>query len=72
MNNDFKRFWAWPDELAQSGVLGINRRNVGIIFEHNPRHRYPSVGCSFDGNAHQQRMADDATLDNHLVELATQ
>ncbi|MCH7753360.1 MAG: alpha-L-glutamate ligase-like protein [Planctomycetes bacterium] len=43
MNNDFKRFWAWPDELAQSGILGINRRNVGFIFEHNPRHLYPRV-----------------------------
>ncbi|MCH8839588.1 MAG: hypothetical protein IH831_02710, partial [Planctomycetes bacterium] len=43
MNNDFKRFWAWPDELEQSGILGINRRNVGFIFEHNPRHLYPQV-----------------------------
>jgi alpha-L-glutamate ligase-like protein len=43
MNNDSKRFWAWPDELAQSGVLGINRRNVGVILEQNPRHLYPRV-----------------------------
>ena len=43
MNNDFKRFWAWPDELAQSGILGINRRNVGVIFEQNPRRLYPCV-----------------------------
>jgi alpha-L-glutamate ligase-like protein len=43
MNNDFKRFWAWPSELAQSGILGINRRNVGVILEQNPRHLYPRV-----------------------------
>lgn len=43
MKNDSKRFWAWPDELAQSGILGINRRNVGVIIEHNSRHLYPRV-----------------------------
>lgn len=42
-NRDLRRFWAWPDELAKSGVLGINRRNVGYIIEHNPRHLYPRV-----------------------------
>ncbi len=43
MENQFKRFWAWPEELSQSGILGINHRNVGVIFEHNPRHLYPRV-----------------------------
>jgi len=43
MNDKSKRFWAWPDELAHSGILGINRRNVGVIIEHNSRHHYPRV-----------------------------
>ena len=43
MNNQFQRFWAWPHELARCGILGINRRNVGIIFEHNARRLYPCV-----------------------------
>ncbi len=37
------RFWAWPEELAQSGILGINRRNVSYILENNPRSLYPRV-----------------------------
>jgi len=43
MSNDFKRFWAWPSELALSGILGMNHRNVGIISEQNPRSLYPRV-----------------------------
>jgi alpha-L-glutamate ligase-like protein len=43
MSKDFNRFWAWPEELAGSGVLGINSRNVSYIIEHNPRHFYPRV-----------------------------
>jgi len=39
----FKRFWAWPDELRQSGILGINDRNVSYILEHNSRCLYPRV-----------------------------
>ncbi len=43
MSNNFRRFWAWPEELAASGILGINNRNVGFILEHNPREFYPRV-----------------------------
>ncbi|MEM8945250.1 MAG: alpha-L-glutamate ligase-like protein [Planctomycetota bacterium] len=37
------RFWAWPDELRQSGILGINNRNVSFIQTNNPRRLYPRV-----------------------------
>ena len=43
MDNGLKRFWAWPNELKKSGVLGINRRNVSYIFENNLRKHYPRV-----------------------------
>ena len=39
----FSRFWAWPDELRRSGILGINDRNVSYIIENNPRRLYPRV-----------------------------
>jgi len=39
----FRRFWAWPDELRSSGILGINDRNVSYIVENNPRQLYPRV-----------------------------
>jgi len=39
----FRRFWAWPDELRRSGILGINNRNVSYIVENNPRRLYPRV-----------------------------
>lgn len=39
----FRRFWAWPDELRRSGILGINDRNVSFILENNPRRLYPRV-----------------------------
>jgi len=39
----FQRFWAWPEELRQSGILGINDRNVSYILENNPRSFYPNV-----------------------------
>lgn len=39
----FRRFWAWPEELRQSGILGINDRNVSFIQENNPRRFYPFV-----------------------------
>ena len=38
-----QRFWAWPSELRSRGVLGINNRNVGYLFELNPRKHYPRV-----------------------------
>ena len=37
------RFWAWPAELKEGGILGINRRNVSFIAENNPRQHYPRV-----------------------------
>lgn len=37
------RLWAWPHELERSGVLGINRRNLALIQENNPRALYPRV-----------------------------
>ena len=43
MSNGFRRFWAWPNELSHSGILGINGRNVDYILEHNPRRYYPRV-----------------------------
>ena len=42
-NGLFQRFWAWPNELRQSGILGINDRNVSFILEKNPRKLYPRV-----------------------------
>ncbi len=37
------RFWAWPWELRQSGVLGMNCRNAAYILPNNPRVHYPRV-----------------------------
>jgi alpha-L-glutamate ligase-like protein len=37
------RFWAWPSELRRQGVLGINRRNLELLAELNPRRLYPRV-----------------------------
>ena len=38
-----RRFWAWPEELRRSGILGINDRNVSFIQESNSRKLYPRV-----------------------------
>lgn len=38
-----RRLWVWPHELERSGVLGINRRNLALIQENNPRTFYPRV-----------------------------
>lgn len=38
-----RRFWAWPEELRRSGILGINNRNVSFIQDKNPRRLYPRV-----------------------------
>ena len=45
MSNHFlpERSWAWPEELRQLGVLGINARNLKFISERNERNRYPNV-----------------------------
>jgi alpha-L-glutamate ligase-like protein len=37
------RFWAWPGELKQSGIIGINRRNGRFVLPLNPRAFYPRV-----------------------------
>ena len=37
------RWFAWPSELRDSGILGINRRNLNYILEGNPRSHYPRV-----------------------------
>ncbi|TWT99517.1 Ribosomal protein S6--L-glutamate ligase [Botrimarina colliarenosi] len=37
------RWFAWPSELKDSGILGINRRNLSYILESNPRRLYPRV-----------------------------
>ncbi len=37
------RFWLWPRELRQFGVLGMNRRNAVHVLELNPRAFYPRV-----------------------------
>ena len=37
------RCWAWPWELRQSGILGMNRRNAAYLLPHNPRAHYPRV-----------------------------
>lgn len=37
------RLFALPQELRESGILGINRRNLSYILEQNPRRLYPRV-----------------------------
>ncbi len=37
------RCWAWPWELRERGVLGMNRRNADYILPANPRAHYPRV-----------------------------
>ncbi len=37
------RFWAWPSELKAVGILGINARNLKLIFPNNSRSRFPLV-----------------------------
>lgn len=39
----WSRFWAWPGELRQRGVLGINARNADYVLWTNPRKFYPRV-----------------------------
>jgi len=38
-----RRLFAWPHELSEAGVLGINHRNLAFIQESNPRALYPRV-----------------------------
>lgn len=37
------RFWAWPSELTAAGILGINARNLNVIFPNNSRSQFPMV-----------------------------
>lgn len=37
------RLFAWPHELEEAGVLGINRRNLAFVQASNPRALYPRV-----------------------------
>ncbi|MDZ7618672.1 MAG: alpha-L-glutamate ligase-like protein, partial [Patescibacteria group bacterium] len=37
------RFWCWPSELRESGLLGMNRRNHEYLAGYNPRRFYPRV-----------------------------
>lgn len=38
-----RRLFVWPHELAEAGILGINRRNLAFIQESNVRALYPRV-----------------------------
>lgn len=38
-----RKWFAWPSELQEAGILGINRRNLAFIQESNPRELYPRV-----------------------------
>jgi alpha-L-glutamate ligase-like protein len=38
-----RRLFVWPAELRESGILGINHRNLAFIQESNPRALYPRV-----------------------------
>ncbi|MCC7085892.1 MAG: alpha-L-glutamate ligase-like protein [Pirellulales bacterium] len=38
-----RRLIAWPHELEEAGVLGINQRNLAFIQASNPRALYPRV-----------------------------
>lgn len=37
---NLKRFWAWPDELREAGIMGINTRNLHLLTALNRRHYY--------------------------------
>ncbi len=43
MSETKRRLIAWPHELEESGVLGINYRNLAFIQASNPRALYPRV-----------------------------
>lgn len=36
-------FWSWPSVLRQKGIMGINSRNINLIFPLNPRSNYAMV-----------------------------
>lgn len=37
------RWFAWPSELKEHGILGMNRRNLAFILDSNQRSKYPRV-----------------------------
>jgi alpha-L-glutamate ligase-like protein len=43
MTTNHRRLFVWPHELRESGVLGINHRNLAFIQESNLRAYYPRV-----------------------------
>jgi alpha-L-glutamate ligase-like protein len=43
MTTNHRRLFVWPHELRESGVLGINHRNLAFIQESNLRAHYPRV-----------------------------
>ncbi|MFH1732781.1 MAG: alpha-L-glutamate ligase-like protein, partial [Planctomycetota bacterium] len=43
MSRSSWRWWAWPRELRESGIFGINRRNLELMSPLNPRKLYPRV-----------------------------
>ena len=43
MSRSSWRRWAWPRELRESGIFGINRRNLELMSPLNPRELYPRV-----------------------------
>jgi alpha-L-glutamate ligase-like protein len=43
MKGRSRRLFVWPHELSESGILGINHRNLAFIQESNPRALYPRV-----------------------------
>jgi len=36
-------FWSWPSEFRRNGIMGINSRNINLIFPFNPRSNYTVV-----------------------------
>ena len=36
-------YWSWPSELRRNGIMGINSRNINLIFPLNPRSNYAMV-----------------------------
>lgn len=44
---------AWPRQLRELGILGINQRNADFIMPYNPRSRFPLV----DDKLHTKRLA---------------
>ena len=43
MTAEPRRLFVWPHELRETGILGINQRNLAFIQESNPRALYPRV-----------------------------